>query len=165
MLISVSSLFLYMLLQPVFGLLSDKIGRRPVLMGFGVLGTLCTVPLLTALTHTKDAFIAFLLVMAGLIIVSGGAALRADGVPVRRHGRVRGHMAQAAGPRAVVLLVRDGLHPLLAARIHADAGHAGAPPLRVRPSQARAHRVRVGGARLHPGEETCTIGCHGDSLR
>jgi MHS family alpha-ketoglutarate permease-like MFS transporter len=76
-LISVSSLFFYMLLQPVFGFLSDKVGRRPVLMGFGVLGTLCTVPLLTTLTQTRDAFTAFLLVMAALVIVSGYTSINA----------------------------------------------------------------------------------------
>ncbi len=39
-LISAAALFLYMLLQPVVGALSDRIGRRPVLLAFGVLGTL-----------------------------------------------------------------------------------------------------------------------------
>ena len=76
-LISVGSLFLYMLLQPVFGFISDRVGRRPVLMGFGLLGTLCTVPLLTALMHTRDAFTAFLLVMTALVIVSGYTSINA----------------------------------------------------------------------------------------
>lgn len=76
-LISVSSLFIYMLLQPVFGFISDKVGRRPVLMWFGVMGTLCTVPLLTALTQTRDAFTAFLLVLAALVIVSGYTSINA----------------------------------------------------------------------------------------
>jgi MHS family alpha-ketoglutarate permease-like MFS transporter len=69
-LISTISLFIYMCLQPAVGALSDIVGRRPVLIGFGVLGTLFTVPILTALTHTKDAVTAFLLVLAALVIVS-----------------------------------------------------------------------------------------------
>ncbi|MFT3945386.1 MAG: MFS transporter [Agriterribacter sp.] len=75
--ISFCSLFLFALLQPVFGLLSDKIGRRPLLMAFGIAGTLCTVPLLTAIGNTQSMFQAFLLIMAGLIIVSGYTSINA----------------------------------------------------------------------------------------
>jgi MHS family alpha-ketoglutarate permease-like MFS transporter len=65
------SLLIFALLQPVFGALSDKVGRRPLLIGFGILGTLCTVPLLTTLSHTSTLWGAFGLLMGALLIVSG----------------------------------------------------------------------------------------------
>ena len=75
--ISASALFVYMLLQPAVGALSDRIGRRPVLIAFGVCGTLATVPILTALQATRDAGTAFALVLLGLVIVSGYTAINA----------------------------------------------------------------------------------------
>ncbi|WP_249727487.1 MFS transporter, partial [Bacillus paralicheniformis] len=36
------ALLIFVVLQPIAGLLSDKIGRRPLLMAFGILGTLLT---------------------------------------------------------------------------------------------------------------------------
>jgi len=72
-----ASLFIYALLQPLFGALSDRIGRRPLLIGFGILGTLLTVPILTMLSHTTDLFSIFLLMMAALLIVSGYTSINA----------------------------------------------------------------------------------------
>jgi MFS transporter, MHS family, alpha-ketoglutarate permease len=76
-LVSAAALLVFMLLQPVVGALSDKIGRRPVLLAFGVLGTLCTVPLLTAISHAASGWQAFLLIMAALVIVSGYTSINA----------------------------------------------------------------------------------------
>lgn len=76
-LISFVSLFIFACLQPVFGALSDRIGRRPLLLGFGILGTLFTVPLLTALSTTTSMWTAFFLIMAALIIVSGYTSINA----------------------------------------------------------------------------------------
>ena len=39
------ALLIFVVLQPIAGLLSDKIGRRPLLMAFGILGTLLTAPI------------------------------------------------------------------------------------------------------------------------
>lgn len=76
-LVSASALFVYMLLQPIVGAISDKVGRRPVLVTFGVLGTLCTVPLLSAIGNVRDPWEAFLLIVAGLAIVSCYTAINA----------------------------------------------------------------------------------------
>jgi MFS transporter, MHS family, alpha-ketoglutarate permease len=76
-LISASALLVYMLLQPAVGALSDIVGRRPVLIAFGVLGTLSTVPILTTLQTISDPWQAFLLVVLGLAIVSCYTAINA----------------------------------------------------------------------------------------
>jgi MHS family alpha-ketoglutarate permease-like MFS transporter len=76
-LINASTLFLYMLMQPLVGALSDRIGRRPILIAFGVLGTLLTVPILTTLQSVSTAGQAFWLILAALTIVSGYTAINA----------------------------------------------------------------------------------------
>src|SRR6201991_4521113 len=47
------------LLQPLYGAISDRIGRKPLLIFFGIAGTLATVPILSALQVTKSPFTAF----------------------------------------------------------------------------------------------------------
>jgi MFS transporter, MHS family, alpha-ketoglutarate permease len=57
--------------------LSDRIGRRPVLIAFGVLGTLFTVPILGSLQTVQTAVQAFWLILAALAIVSFYTAINA----------------------------------------------------------------------------------------
>ena len=64
-----------LLLQPLYGALSDRIGRKPLLLWFGVMGVLCTYPLLTLLSQTKSAWVAFGLICVAWIIVSGYTAI------------------------------------------------------------------------------------------
>ena len=68
--LSASTLIVFMVVQPLFGLLSDFIGRRRLLIAFGVLGSLTTVPILTALSTTQNTWVIFALITTALLIVS-----------------------------------------------------------------------------------------------
>jgi MFS transporter, MHS family, dicarboxylic acid transporter PcaT len=64
------ALFVYMCMQPVFGALSDRIGRRNNMLLFGGLGAIATVPILTALQEVTSPIAAFGLIILALAIVS-----------------------------------------------------------------------------------------------
>lgn len=76
-LINFVALLVFALLQPVAGALSDRIGRRKLLLFFGIAGTLLTVPLLSLLAVTHNPFAAFVIMMAGLVIVTGYTSINA----------------------------------------------------------------------------------------
>ncbi len=75
--VSAAALFVFMLMQPAFGALSDRIGRRKLLLCFGVFGTLATVPILSALAHAGSPWIAFWLNLFALTLISGYTAVSA----------------------------------------------------------------------------------------
>ena len=76
-LVSAGSLAIFMCVQPLVGALSDRIGRRPVLIAFGVVGTLGTLPLLTSLSHVRSNAAALALLTLALLVVSGYTAINA----------------------------------------------------------------------------------------
>ncbi len=76
-LVSAGSLIFALILQPIYGALSDRIGRKPLLIWFGVMGTLGTIPLLTLLQSTKSALVAFLLICTAWLIVAGYTSINA----------------------------------------------------------------------------------------
>jgi MHS family alpha-ketoglutarate permease-like MFS transporter len=81
------ALVIFVGLQPAFGALSDRTGRRPLLIAFAVSTTLFTVPLLSAVARTDSGMTAFVLMMAGLLMVSGytsiNAVVKAELFPAR----------------------------------------------------------------------------------
>jgi MHS family alpha-ketoglutarate permease-like MFS transporter len=75
--VSAASLLFAMCLQPLYGALSDRIGRRPLLVSFALLGTLFTVPLLTGIRNASGPWEAFALIACAWIIVSGYTSINA----------------------------------------------------------------------------------------
>ena len=75
--IMTGALFLFMVLQPLAGLISDRVGRKPVMISFGIAGMVLTVPIFTALETAREPWTAFALVMASLVIVTGYTSINA----------------------------------------------------------------------------------------
>jgi MHS family alpha-ketoglutarate permease-like MFS transporter len=119
-LITTVALVIYMFLQPLFGLLSDLVGRRPVMLMFGIGGTFLTVPLMHALGSAHSAYVAFALNLGALAILSGFSSI---------HWLVKSELfpakVRALGvglPFAVVSSVMGGTTEYLALRLK-STGH------------------------------------------
>ena len=75
--VNFAALLIFMLLQPVAGALSDRIGRKPLLLWFGIGGVLLTWPIMSALSGTNSPWLSFLLMMSALLIVLGYTSINA----------------------------------------------------------------------------------------
>lgn len=117
------SLAFFALLQPLGGLLSDRFGRRPLLLFFGLGFALFAVPLLHAL---RDSFAVLLLVQcAGMVLLTGftsiSAAVNAEIFPPR---------VRAAGigfPYSLTVALFGGTAPYVGT-LFKELGHSGLFP-------------------------------------
>jgi MHS family alpha-ketoglutarate permease-like MFS transporter len=75
--VNAAALFVFMAIQPLAGALSDRIGRKPLMVGFGILGVLLTWPIFTALENVDTAWQAFWLMTGALVIVTGYTSINA----------------------------------------------------------------------------------------
>jgi len=71
------ALTVMLVIGPIAGRISDFVGRKPMMIFFGIGATLFTYPIFVTLEHTHDAVTAFALVMATLVIVSGYTSINA----------------------------------------------------------------------------------------
>ncbi|WP_406506472.1 MFS transporter [Streptomyces sp. NBC_00212] len=76
-LVSFCALFVFMCVQPLAGALSDRIGRRPLLITFAVGSTFLTVPIMTMLKHAGTFWLAFGLALLALVVVTGYTSINA----------------------------------------------------------------------------------------
>ena len=133
--ISAFTLIWYMLAQPLFGWLADRVGRRLLLAGSFATMALLTWPILTLLSRQRRG--------EGRAVSHRGAragrrpALRHRQRGVRRHGGVRRRMVQAGGHGVRVLHLRQRD---LRRRLHRRGAHARHPGQQPHPGGLGADR-------------------------
>jgi MHS family alpha-ketoglutarate permease-like MFS transporter len=119
-LLSFITLFAFAAMQPILGAISDRVGRKPVLLWFGIMGTLCTVWIMTSMAATKDFTTILLLLLFALLIVSGYTSINAV---VKAELFPAGVRALGVGlPYALAASVFGGSAPYIALQFK-DQGH------------------------------------------
>lgn len=80
-----AALVIFMLMQPLWGMVSDRVGRKPLLLLFGIGGMIVTVPIFSALAVVKSPLIAFGLILVPLTLLGAytsiGALIKAEMFP------------------------------------------------------------------------------------
>lgn len=115
-----AALLYFTLLQPIFGALADRFGRRPMLMLFGLGGSLVAIPVLTAMETVTSPVTATLLLMIPLTLQSGytanNALVKAELFPAHIRG------LGVALPYAIANALFAGTVEMIALALK-DAGH------------------------------------------
>ena len=75
--VNLAGLVFLMLLQPLGGLLSDRVGRKPLLVGFGIGGVLYSWVLILVLPQTHNPLASFAVVAVGYVILTGYTSINA----------------------------------------------------------------------------------------
>ncbi|NJA56229.1 MFS transporter [Streptomyces sp. NEAU-H3] len=76
-LVSLVARLVFAALQPLAGALSDRVGRRPLLIAFAVGSTFLTVPILTLLARVRSFWPALGLSLLALVVVTGYTSINA----------------------------------------------------------------------------------------
>ncbi|MFG6193056.1 MFS transporter [Nonomuraea sp. JJY05] len=123
LLVGTISLLVFMVLQPLLGMLSDRIGRKPMLITFGVAFVVLPVPLLSTLGNSFGSLLAVQLI--GMLFLgcftSISAAVNSELFPTR----VRA--AGAGFPYSLTVAIFGGTAPLIGTALK-DAGNVGVFP-------------------------------------
>ncbi len=118
--VSAVTIFIFMLAQPVMGSISDKVGRRAVMIFFGIGGVLFTYPIFSTIATTSSPVIAGLLILFGMMFLSGytstSAVIKSEMFPA--HIRALG----VALPYAIANTIFGGTSELVALQFK-NIGH------------------------------------------
>jgi MFS transporter, MHS family, alpha-ketoglutarate permease len=71
------ALFVFLFLQPLFGAIADRVGRKPMMLVFGVGTMIVTVPIFTALAATRNPVTAFALIMVPYLLLAAYTSITA----------------------------------------------------------------------------------------